>query len=214
MTYAVEQVTNIEKSRALVPVRLHFGITAFGVNAWIGDEGVVLVPEHDEESGDEELYVVLAGRATFTIAGDTVDAPAGTLVYVEPAEKRTAVASAPGTQVLAIGATPGKAWEPGDWELWWPAREAYEAKDYERAVELTRQCLVDHPGSPGLLYNLACLEALVGQSDEALDHLDQAIATRDSFREYARGDDDFASIRDDPRFLALTGEAKAAGAST
>ena len=193
-------------------MRLHFGITAFGVNIWTGDEDEDLVPEHEEEGGDEELYVVLAGRATFTVAGDTVDAPAGTLVYVPPSEKRKAVAAAAGTQVLAVGATAGKAWEPGDWELWWPAREAYEKKEYERALELTRQRLVEYPESPGLLYNLACLEALVGRSDEALEHLEQAIAARDSFREFARGDDDFASLRDDPRFLALTGKAEPAGA--
>jgi quercetin dioxygenase-like cupin family protein len=211
VTYIAEQIANIPKTQNLVPVRLHFGISAFGVNIWTGDEGEDLVPEHTEDSGDEELYVVIVGGATFTVAGDTIEAPAGTLVYVSPGDNRKAVASAAGTQVLAIGATPGKAWEAGDWELWMPVRGAYEAKEYDRAIELTRQRLVEHPDSPGLVYNLACLEALVGRPDEALEHLEQAIGMRDSFREFARGDDDFAPLRDDPRFLALTGQTEAAG---
>ena len=61
------------------PVRKHFGITAFGINAYTATEvGQDVVEEHDEARlGHEELYVVLAGRATFVLDGDEVDVPRG-----------------------------------------------------------------------------------------------------------------------------------------
>jgi quercetin dioxygenase-like cupin family protein len=211
VSYAVAHADEIKRIENLIPVRIHFGIEAFGVNMWAGDAGDDLVPEHEEDSGNEELYVVVAGRATFTIGGNEIDAPAGTLVYVSADEKRKAVAADASTRVLAVGATRGKAFEAGNWELWMPARKAYEAKDYERAIDLTRQQLVEHPGTAGLVYNLACVEALGGRHDDALEHLREAIELRESFREFARGDDDFASIKGDPRFLAVTGESETDG---
>ena len=106
------------------PLRHHLGIRAFGTNAWVATEaGQVLIEEHDEvleegTGGHEELYVVLRGRATFTVDGQAVDAPAGTLVHVaDPRLVRDAVALEPGTAVLAVGAEPGKPFEPSDWEL-------------------------------------------------------------------------------------------------
>jgi quercetin dioxygenase-like cupin family protein len=212
VSYSVARPDEIKRIENLIPVRMHFGIQAFGVNMWAGEPGEQLMPEHEEDGGDEELYVVVAGRAAFTIGGDEIDAPEGTLVYVSPEETRKAVAAEPGTRVLAVGATRGKAFEAGDWELWMPARNAYEAKDYERAIDLARQQLVNHPGVAVLAYNLACVEALGGRPDDALEHLRQAIELRESFREFARGDDDFASIKGDPRFLAITGQADTPGA--
>src|SRR3954469_7459916 len=87
----------------LKPVRRHLGIEAFGANARIARAaGDVLGVADDERAngpfgtdGHEELYVVLRGRATFTVDGREVDAPAGTLVFVrDPALERSAVAAA------------------------------------------------------------------------------------------------------------------------
>src|SRR3954452_6916853 len=94
----------------LLPVRRHLGIEAFGANARVaGAAGEVLVMPHDAGAGaphatggHEELYVVLRGRATFTLDGEQVDAPAGTLLFVrDPAVTRSAVAAGGGTAVLA-----------------------------------------------------------------------------------------------------------------
>lgn len=102
-------------------VRHALGLEAFGVNAWIGNKaGDEVIEDHDElgEDGDqEELYVVLAGRATFTVDGDDVDAPTGTFVALtDPALKRHALAAEDGTVVLAIGAARGRAFTPSAWE--------------------------------------------------------------------------------------------------
>jgi hypothetical protein len=103
------------------PVRHALGLEAFGVNAWLGrSAGDEVIQQHDElgEDGDqEELYFVAAGRASFTIDGDAVDAPAGTFVAVrDPALKRVAVAAEDGTVVLAVGGARGKAFSPSAWE--------------------------------------------------------------------------------------------------
>jgi hypothetical protein len=109
------------------PLRHHLGIGAFGVNAWVAPEaGGQAVERHDEApedsgtNGHEELYVVLRGHARFTVADEEIDAPEGTLVFIsDPALVREAIASAPGTTVLAIGAARGVAFEPSDWEQGW-----------------------------------------------------------------------------------------------
>jgi uncharacterized protein YjlB len=108
-----------EKWPYWAPIRHHFGIETFGINAWRGAAGDSVVTKHDEsESGAPELYVVVSGRATFTVAGDTVEAPAGTLVWIaDCAAERSATADDDGTVVLSIGAAaPGAAYEPSGWD--------------------------------------------------------------------------------------------------
>jgi len=185
------------------PVRRYFGIAAFGINAFIAAEtGQNVVEQHHERVREhEEAYVVLAGQATFTLDGEEIEARAGTVVFIaDPAVERSAVASEPGTTVLAIGGKPGKAYEPGPWENIYAARPSGEAGDYESAIAELEQGLELHPNHRMLLYRLACWEALAGRKDDALDHLGQAIAQNDSMREWAYAEDAFASIRDDSRF--------------
>jgi uncharacterized cupin superfamily protein len=101
------------------PIRHHFGITTFGINAWRGGEGDEVIKRHHEsESGAPELYLVLSGHATFTIGGNEVEAPAGMLVFVrDPAVERLAVANETNTVVLSIGAAAeGKAFEAVGWD--------------------------------------------------------------------------------------------------
>jgi hypothetical protein len=103
------------------PVRHHLGIQAFGAGLWLGDAGTELIEEHTETEGNadghEELYLVARGRATFTIGGETVEAPAGGLVAVtDPAIRRKAVSEEDGTVILAVGAPRGRAYEVAPWE--------------------------------------------------------------------------------------------------
>jgi uncharacterized cupin superfamily protein len=102
-----------------IPIRHHFGIESFGMNAYRRNAGEGAVPEHDEtDIGAPELFYVATGHATFVVDGDEIDAPAGTCVWVkEPAAKRSATAKADGTLVLAIGAAaPGQAYTPAGWD--------------------------------------------------------------------------------------------------
>ena len=99
------------------PIRNHFGIAAFGINAYTARSiGDVIIGEHDhadpEDERHQELYFVHAGRARFTVDGKVVDAPAGTFVNVPDIRtKRSAIAEEADTVILVIGAEAGAAFE-------------------------------------------------------------------------------------------------------
>jgi tetratricopeptide (TPR) repeat protein len=207
--YAVAQLDEIDEisdgrcpSR---PLRLHFGITSFGVNAWTGREaGDRIINEHDEaEQREEELYLVQRGRARFELDGESFDAPTDTFVFAPPGVKRTAFAEEPGTTIVALGGTPGKAYEPSGFELWAPLAPLYEAGEYAEAADRGRELINAHPEYPVLLYNVACCESLAGQAADAIEHLRRAIERSDRCRSLAASDPDFDPAREDPAFKAL-----------
>jgi tetratricopeptide (TPR) repeat protein len=203
----VEEIPELDDGRCpMRPVRHHFGITSFGVNAWTGkNAGDRIINEHDEDDdgAHEELYLVLQGRAVFEIGGERRDAPAGTLVFVQPNVKRTAFAEEAGTTVVAVGGAPGKPYAAVGWELWAPLRPAYEQGNYAEAVERGREIVAENPQYPVLFYNLACCESLLGQKAEALEHLRHAIEQSDEVRQFAASDSDLDAIRDEPGFKEL-----------
>jgi tetratricopeptide (TPR) repeat protein len=180
------------------PIRYHFGITSFGVNAWTGREaGDRIINEHDEgeDDGDEELYLVQRGRARFELDGEPVQAPVGTLVFVRPDVKRTAFAEEPGTTIIALGGTPGKAYEPAGLEIWAPLGPLYNAGKYAEAADRGRELIKAHPEYHGLLYNVACCESLAGRTADAIKHLRLAIERSNSCASLAAKDSDFDPIR-------------------
>lgn len=197
------RLEDIERRGRSIPVREHFGIHAFGVNAFTADEEGIVVNEHDElASGQEELYVVLDGDVSFEVDGRTVDAPAGTFLYVAPESKRKATGA--GT-VLVLGAKPGEAYQGIDWGDAWSfqaeAMTAYGEQRYDDAFEAIRNGLERAPDNPGLHYNYACFATLAGDtSDETLEHLRRSVELYPSFREQARTDPDLVALHDDPRF--------------
>jgi mannose-6-phosphate isomerase-like protein (cupin superfamily) len=207
-TYAVahlDEIDEISDGRApFRPVRHHLGITSFGVNTWTGREaGDRIINEHDEEDWDEELYFVQSGRATFELDGERVDAPAGTFVFARPGVMRTAFAEEPGTTLLAVGATPGKVYEPEGFEIWAPFNRLYLEGRYAEAAAGGREAVKAHPEYPGLLYNLACCESLAGEAEAAIEHLRLAIERSERSRAFAAEDSDFDPIREEPAFRAL-----------
>jgi hypothetical protein len=201
--WQVAHLEDIERRGRDIPVREHLGIQAFGINAYTPGEDGTLISEHDEAgSGQEELYIVLDGKATFEVDGEAVDAPPGTLVFVGPESRRKATGD--GT-VLAVGATPGKAYEGVDWGEAWPfhneSMKAYSEQRYADALEAVRAALERMPDHAGLHYNYACFATLAGDtSDDTFAHLRRSVELLPRFREDARRDDDFAAVRDDPRF--------------
>jgi mannose-6-phosphate isomerase-like protein (cupin superfamily) len=90
------------------------GIRGFGVNANVADAGRELIVPHTEtEYGEqEELYLVMRGRARFTCDGETIELAAGGLLLVEHAVQRDAVALEDGTLVLCVGGTPDRPYSP------------------------------------------------------------------------------------------------------
>ncbi len=203
----VDEIVEIDDGRApMRAVRHHFGITAFGVNAWTAREaGARIINEHDESGPDphEELYLVLHGRASFEVDGEQFDAPAGTFVFVRPGAKRMALGAEPGTTIVAVGGVPGKPYEVGGWELFAPLRPLYEAGDYAEAADRGRELLASDPPYATLFFNVACCESLAGQKDEAIAHLRRAIELSEQTRSFLEGDSDLDPIRADPAFQEL-----------
>jgi mannose-6-phosphate isomerase-like protein (cupin superfamily) len=203
----VDEIGELDDGRApMRAVRHHFGIASFGVNAWMAHEaGARIINEHDESEPDsnEELYLVLRGRAAFEVDGERFDAPAGTFVFVRPGVKRTAFGEESGTTIIAVGGVPGKPYEPGGWELFAPLRPLYEAGDYAEAADRGRELLAGEPPYADLFYNVACCESLAGQNDQAIAHLRRAIELSDRTRSFLEGDSDLDPIRQDPAFKQL-----------
>ena len=201
--WQIARLDEIERRGRNIPVREHLGMQAFGVNAFTtGDDGT-LINEHDEAaSGQQELYLVLDGNATFEIDGETVEAPAGTFLFVPPESRRRATGN--GT-VLAVGAKVGEPYRAIDWGNAWPyhreSMKAYGEQRYADALEAVRGGLERTPDVAGLHYNYACFATLAGDTgDETFAHLRRSVELLPRFREDARRDDDFAAVRDDPRF--------------
>lgn len=205
----VDEIAELDDGRApMRAVRHHFGITSFGVNAWIAREaGAQIINEHDESEPDsqEELYLVLRGRASFEIDGEQFDAPAGTFVFARPGVKRGALAEEPGTTIIVVGGVPGKPYEPGGWELFAPVRPLYEAGDYPEAAARGRDLLAGDPPYADLFYNVACCESLAGQKDQAIAHLRHAVELSERTRSFLAGDSDLDPLRQDPAFKELLG---------
>ena len=201
--WQVARLDDIERRGRSIPVREHFGIHGFGINAYTPTEDGTLINEHDESgSGQEELYVVLDGKATFEVDGETFEAPPGTFVSVRPESRRKATGD--GT-VLALGATPGEAYQGIDWGDAWPLHSesmtAYGEQRYGDALDAVRRGLEGSPDNAGLNFNYACFSSLAGDiDDETFSHLRRSVELFPPFREQARVDDDLAAVRDDPRF--------------
>ena len=198
------------------PIRRRFDIRSFGVNAYTAAEaGQRVVEEHREQDGHEELYVVLAGRATFTVEGEEHDAPAGTLVHCPPGTLRSAFAAEPGTTVLGIGAKPGAVFEPSGWEWVFAGISRLDQGDEQGARAELQAGIEANPDAWQGYFNLACVEARLGNEDAAFEALEHA-AERDqeAVSKYAPEDEDFASLKSNPRFLAVAGQAKTDGAGS
>jgi tetratricopeptide repeat protein len=187
------------------PVRRPFGITGFGVNAYSADApGDSLIEPHDETTpgagGHEELYLVATGVAAFTVGEETLEARAGTLVFVPPGVRREASAAAPDTTVVVVGGRPGAGLPVSPFEYWYAAIPAADAGDWESAIEILSDGLAEWPDHPRIHYNLACFHARAGHRDEAIHHLRFAAGRDPIALEYAASDADLDAIRDDPEF--------------
>jgi mannose-6-phosphate isomerase-like protein (cupin superfamily) len=190
----------------LMPLRNRLGLRAFGANCWTADVGKQIVPTHEEDSGHEELYAVVRGRARFRVGEETFDAPAGTLVHVRAGTAREAFAEEAGTIVLAVGATPGEAFEAQGWDDVVVAFAEARAGNVGGGREAMRRVAARDPDHWGPEYNLACFEALFGDRDLAFEHLTTAAARNpDEVHRYLQHDSDLDSLRDDARLRELAG---------
>jgi uncharacterized cupin superfamily protein len=113
----IEEIEHYTGPGALPGIRFHpagrvLGVSAWGMNALEIDAGCTSYPEHDHAAdGQEEVYAVLRGSGTLEAGETRIALEPGSLVRVGPRQKRKIVPGPQGITVLAIGATPGKAYE-------------------------------------------------------------------------------------------------------
>jgi tetratricopeptide (TPR) repeat protein len=196
-----------DDGRQRFDVRRRLGITAFGVSAFRAPSGVAVIREHDEtllgEAGQEELYFVLRGSATFEIDGEVVEAPTGALVQVQPTARRKATATEDDTTILVVGGTPGRAYEPAPEEAA-EAFAAYNAGDYETAMAKQLVVVEKQPDNAVAHFNAGCFAARAGRAGEAIESLRRAVEINERIKELIATDEDLDSIREDQRFAELT----------
>lgn len=180
--YTVAAIGELEPIRLAAglnwhPIRPLLGVRAIGISAYSASAaGETVVEPHDEAGegrGHEEIYVVIGGAARFTLDGDEVDAGPGTLVLVRPGTHRQAVATEPGTLVLAVGGPP--TFEPAGSEWLELARPHFES-DPARAEALLDRGIDEIPDSAAIPFGRALLAAANGRTEEAARHLALAIA--------------------------------------
>jgi tetratricopeptide (TPR) repeat protein len=205
--YHTARIGDLERDDGWVPIRAALDVRAFGVNAWTAHEaGATLIPPHDEvPSGHEELFVVTAGHARFTVAEDEIDSPAGEVVFVrDPAVSRAAIAVEADTTVVSVGATAGRAFRPRSWEVNRDVIPVLDAGRHAEAREILLEALERYEDREAVLYNLACAEAQLGQTDAAFRHLGEAFRLRPALADHVDEDPDLEPLRADPRFAELT----------
>ena len=197
----IEPIPVVGETLLWRPLRRTLDVGAFGINSYIApNAGDDVVEEHTERMyGHEELYLVLSGRATFTLDGETLDAPAGTAVFIrDPAVKRHARAEEPQTSVLAVGGPRGEAYRPAPWEHSFAAEKHRASGEYEAMVAEIAAGLEENPDNPSLLYDLGCAEALAGRLDDALAHVARALELKPEWADHARKDSDLDEVRELP----------------
>jgi tetratricopeptide (TPR) repeat protein len=200
-----ELETAPHRGSKLIPVRHALGFRPAGVNAWKADDGGQLIPPHEEDSGSEELYAVVRGRARFTVGEEEADAPAGTLVFVPAETFRTAVAAEDDTVVFVVGGWIDEAFETGGWDSFALANRYREEGRLDEARAVMEQLIAQQPGYWATSYNAGRLEALGGNTDPAFEHLRRAkeLDGEGESVPYFREDRHLDSLRDDPRFEEL-----------
>jgi uncharacterized cupin superfamily protein len=88
------------------------GVTAWGMNILEIESGCTAYPEHDHaKDGQEEVYVILDGSATLVTGEGQAQLERGMLVRVAPGTKRNFIPGGNGVTILAIGSTPGQAYQ-------------------------------------------------------------------------------------------------------
>jgi mannose-6-phosphate isomerase-like protein (cupin superfamily) len=201
-------ISELTRENGWAPLRAHLGARAFGINAYTKNADEQIVGEHKEEaSGHEELYLVVAGRATVTVEGEERDAPVGTAVLVPSGTTRSATALEDGTTIVVVGGRPDAVFQPRAWETNATVFAMFGEGKIEEAREILRGAVDQYEDGESIEYNLACCEARLGDVELAFEHLGRSLAGRPDLIELARGDDDLAALRDDPRFAELVGAA-------
>jgi hypothetical protein len=177
------------------PLRHALGTRIVGMGAYTADRAGQEVVEGHDEGGDgrghEEVYVVLRGRARFTLGDEQLDAPAGTFVLVRPGTYRRAVAQEPGTAVLALGGP--ATFEPSASE-WIERARPHARTDPQRAREIVDELKAVKPGSPGVQIAEALLKLAANDRKAAQEILTALVQSEPALKKPLAADPDLGPL--------------------
>jgi mannose-6-phosphate isomerase-like protein (cupin superfamily) len=112
--YTAKRISDMQTSfgGGFVKARAELGVTAFGMQVIQLPPDFTDYPEHDHaETEQEEVFLALSGSGWIDIEGERVELDGDTFVRVAPATRRKVYAGPQGLRMLAIGGSPGKAYE-------------------------------------------------------------------------------------------------------
>ena len=115
--YAQKRIDEMEATfgGAFKLARAELGVEAFGFQVMDLPPNLEQFPEHDHsETGQEEVYVVMRGSGEIEIDGERHPMDPETITMVGPDTRRKIFTGEEPMRVLAIGGTPGKAYEAPD----------------------------------------------------------------------------------------------------
>ena len=162
----------------------------------VGQEVIEGHTEAHGGRGHEEVYVVLRGRATFTLGAETVDAPAGTFIAVRDTTVfRRAVAAEPHTAVCALGGPP--TFEPSASE-WIERARPLLRSDPAEARELLDELRRERPESPGVRIGEALWALSQGEDGAARELLTSVIASNPDLQAALEHDPDLGRLVTEP----------------
>jgi mannose-6-phosphate isomerase-like protein (cupin superfamily) len=114
MAYTIKTIDELESINhgAVKLAGAELGISSFGMQVLDFPAGFCHYPEHDHaEDGQEEVYVVLRGRADFLVDGEEVTISPGQLLKVDATSKRKLQPVHDDVRILAIGCCTAGAYE-------------------------------------------------------------------------------------------------------
>jgi mannose-6-phosphate isomerase-like protein (cupin superfamily) len=112
--YTAKQIKDMQAGfgGGFVKVRAELGVTAFGMQVVQLPPDFGDYPDHDHaDSGQEEVFVVLAGSGWMEIEGERVEMDPDTLIRVGAEAKRKVFSGPHGLRMLVVGGCPGEAYK-------------------------------------------------------------------------------------------------------
>lgn len=197
-----ETVPVVEGQLEWIPLRRRMGGAAFGTNAYRATSaGDLIVEDHVESPGQEEMYVVMNGSVRFTVGEDELELAQGEVVYLADATvRRKGVALEDGTVVLAVGGWVGEPYRTLPWEPIFLASDAIEHGRWQEALDTLEREAGELRTNGFIRFRIACCLAQLGENDRALEELKAAIEDKSRVADMAAVDEMIAPLRDDPRW--------------
>ncbi|HSZ69688.1 MAG TPA: hypothetical protein VK756_04935 [Solirubrobacteraceae bacterium] len=115
--YTAKQIDEMEAAfgGGLKKARAELGVESFGMQVIDLPPNYQDYPEHDHASdGQEEVYSVMRGSGEIDVEGERIALNSEVLVRVGPGIKRKIFAGPEGLRLLALGGTPGAAYEAAE----------------------------------------------------------------------------------------------------